>query len=301
MAPTNADGAVRQLFGRFGRRDRRPLESRTRDTIPMHTRDVQWQEKDIAATPAKEDNDKWLESLGIDLAALKIAHNVRAAENCHPNRMGDTTPKKSMRGTAQKASGGVVEVGSCTPARPPRCLGESAVEDRAASKLLDDMRRAPKRTPGKGRRQSSRVSSRELRAMMEGNGLEMVSSPRASAGNGRVPRTQAGRSASFTAAGTVDSKARFAGAGFENAGTEVVLTPMRASRQQREALGADHVMTPVRRSRRKSTLATVPVNLAALEIPDSKQNLLESCEYAFAPNPMIVNADPLSSVRRTLL
>lgn len=74
--------------------------------------------------------------------------------------------------------------------------------------------------------------------------------------------------------------------GHRSLGTEVRLTPVRASRRQRELLGTDTVLTPVRRSTRKSQRKPNAETEAGSALVVNKK-LLESTGYAYVPNPRL--------------
>lgn len=203
----------------------------------------------IANTPSKEKNDEWLEGFGIDISLLRLTDELPGAENSHPN----ITPSKSD-GKVQPSPERIPHAKSSkdTTASAPLplegCITPKARRTRRYTDIFEEARSGVVH-PGlscsravsvrKHRRASVRVSSREMRGIMDG---------KVDGGEDMRNRTT---------------------------GTEVCLTPVRASRKQREELGADIVVTPVRRSlrltrRRESDLPTSAI--------------LEAHNFAFAPN-----------------
>lgn len=73
----------------------------------------------------------------------------------------------------------------------------------------------------------------------------------------------------------------------------VVLTPVPASRSQKQALGVDEVLTPVRRSKRRST----PFKKMNTE---NMERVLAESEYAYTPNDAIPNRKSMSKNTQVL-
>lgn len=127
------------------------------------------------------------------------------------------------------------------------------------------------RSSRKSRRASARVSTRELKALFDtqdGVGFEDDE-----VREGLISGTER----------TVKEAEATAG-GRGTASANVVLTPVRASKQMRDALGSEKIVTPVRRSLRISRrhLETVGVDVA-----EHNSARLESADYAFLPNRSI--------------
>lgn len=145
------------------------------------------------------------------------------------------------------------------------------------------------RSAKKSRRASARISARELRALAEGHesmGIEAEIAREATPMSTR--RTRSRRSIEVTpSAGHVVERGhgKFATANF-------VLSPVRPTKQQKEALGSESIVTPVRRSMRIS-MRHVPM-MKIDNVKEHNAEKLESANYAFLPNqnlPEIVSVE----------
>eukprot|EP00177_Eucheuma_denticulatum_P008719 GFKZ01015846.1.p1 GENE.GFKZ01015846.1~~GFKZ01015846.1.p1 ORF type:complete len:518 (-),score=91.64 GFKZ01015846.1:1211-2590(-) len=133
---------------------------------------------------------------------------------------------------------------------------KKVVEDRDCKSAAKEVMTTPGRVKSgrKSRRKSARVSTRELKGLLEGiDGAVGVDGKREEVDGG----------------GT--------GAGDEKGGS-VMLSEMRTPRQVRSALGAETVVTPVRRSLRISR------RLGAAAVVERNSKKLELADYAYMPN-----------------
>lgn len=127
------------------------------------------------------------------------------------------------------------------------------------------------RSSRKSRRASARVSTRELKALLEGQERMRLESDEASGGSELI---------SERAVSDVEGTAR----GMATLSANVVLSPVRATKQMRDVLGSEKIVTPVRRSLRISRR-----HLKAIDVDIAQHNSarLESVDYAFLPNRSI--------------
>ena len=128
----------------------------------------------------------------------------------------------------------------------------------------------------KSRRASARVSVRELRALAEGQESMGIKAEKATPVSKRKTRSRRSMAA-VDGAGqkTEQADGNLATANF-------VLSPVRATKQQREVLGSESIVTPVRRSLRIS-MRHVPV-VKIDDVGEHNAETLESADYAFLPN-----------------
>lgn len=317
--------------------------------------EVELDESIIAKTPAKEDNDAWLESLGFNISVLKISDERNdEAENRHPNMSAGaefvepddegTFPKPTATGpSAQRPRSLFRDVEPSFTIRPstnaiacnsPRGDRSTRIEevdqdrDRAVMRTLAELQEAGIGTPrgsrrhtdlncvtsscsqepkedfltpsrvssARRRRASARVSTRELRALFEAQGQEGVKSEAGSASARRSARKS-------LVSRSIDLRETFESQDnptkqVEPVGAAVVLSPVRATKQQRAALGSENIVTPVRRSLRISQKHT-----PALKIPDLEEQSaerLDSANYAYVPNPSLkerLDMEPRTPIR----
>lgn len=317
---------------------------------------IPFDEDAIAATPKKEDNDKWLQNFGIDVSLLQqlakkheailsnrtgsdlsditgisSLTNTPARKNTpfrlnpphqHPtssylNEVDDENDENEDEGVEQnmeerknkreefskenekdvivnenenrKTSASRVLFADNPPSRIPRPRKRSEL---GTKKVLSPSPKSsmpssippaiPSAVPlstdtstsavsSHRRRRTSRVSLRELRELRLDNDNDITEDD--------------------------DENKKFT----EAVGSSVFLTPLRASRKQREVLGTDTVVTPVRRSIRLSSRLVPPTNkkegkgienkeeytsVPIAPAPHSAQRaeLLSKSDYAFAPN-----------------
>lgn len=135
------------------------------------------------------------------------------------------------------------------------------------------------RSARKSRRSSARVSTRELRALVEAQESMGIKTDDTQ-GTPLSTRKTRGRQSS-----TVKMEG---GAGAMEPNSEhlstanFVLSPVRATKQQKEALGSEKIVTPVRRSLRIS-MRHVPI-IEIDDVGEHNAERLESADYAFLPN-----------------
>ncbi|CDF35997.1 unnamed protein product [Chondrus crispus] len=128
----------------------------------------------------------------------------------------------------------------------------------------------------KSRRASARVSVRELRALAEGQESMGFKAEKATPVSKRKTRSRRSMAA-------VDVDGRKTDQADGNLATaNFVLSPVRATKQQREVLGSESIVTPVRRSLRIS-MRHVPV-VKIDDVGEHNAERLESADYAFLPN-----------------
>lgn len=151
------------------------------------------------------------------------------------------------------------------------------VESRTPRRIatLEDNTPERARSVRRHRRSSVRISTRELRAIQEAQ-------DRDESDEEKLPRPQ--KRTSITINQNLGVEVGIQG------GSSIVYTPVRATRKQRELLGADTVVTPVRRSlrlSRRSLEGEIPaVGIAKKKDLDKTERtrLLESSDYAYVPN-----------------
>lgn len=300
----------RSLSSRLFRTPERPQSRGERGSLANarpHTplQEPVFDETLIEKTPAKGENDQWLASLGFDLSLLTLTDNNHHVENQNPNLSIAPHPAPDF----EKLSPTQAPV--LDPLRPPICLSQNILTDAARrpdpgvprptalrrhtdlnARLQADMfaETADPVTPSrlgsarKGRRASARVSARELRGLLDvqeavENAKEIdLSDMRKSARKARNRRSMRLQLGPVEMGGLpVDV--------VEPTGATVMLSPVRATREQKEALGSENIVTPVRRSLRISQR-----HAPAIPFPDlGGQNAerLDSANYAYLPNPSL--------------
>lgn len=234
----------------------------------------------ISQTPSKEKNDEWLEGFGINLSLLRL---TESEEEVDENRNPNITPKEEKRSYRSRAISNVHELKMSTLQSVPP-LSEGLPSQRTSRRMTDfhgnatpgrcrrgrqSMAAAPitaarSESARKSRRSSARVSSREMRALMES--ASEVKRASSSESEGR------------------DSPNCSEESGQPLRGSEVFLTPVRASRRQKASLGTENVVTPVRRSLR---ISRRNVSGVAANSDEGRAELLEANNYAYIPNRSI--------------
>lgn len=235
-----------------------------RSTAPF---DIYIDEDLITRTPAKDKNNEWLQAFGIDISLLTIS-DPQTDENQHPNITPTKQPCKKNRTMSN-----VYELYNNNDFDPIESDIQSPHHNhlpvpkstRRATDIhhtlpiwpdAEQQARPPSRlvTPHRRPRRSSvRVSVRELDALS-------------------IPATKP--SVTF-AEPSPRPRAR---------GSEVFLTPVRASKKQREHTGTPLVVSEVRRSMR---LNTPSKNLVPRDSADERSNLLERNNHSYIPNPCL--------------
>lgn len=135
------------------------------------------------------------------------------------------------------------------------------------------------RSARKSMRTSARVSTRELRALVDAQeSMGIIPDIDAHGPPGSTRKARARRSVAKveTAPGMKDPVTE------KLATANYILSPVRATRQQKEVLGSERIVTPVRRSLRISRrhIPIVEIN----DVGEHNAERLESADYAFLPN-----------------
>ncbi|PXF47360.1 hypothetical protein BWQ96_02840 [Gracilariopsis chorda] len=214
----------------------------------------------ISSTPSKRENDDWLRAFGIDISLLNLydsdeeqpPHSLICDENHHPN----ITPTSSRQCTVPDAY-------ELRPVHNPPSAAHTAVPRRSEQLSIPESSTSvtPRRLHLSSRRQSMMISQRELGSLAAALDLEPLNSSSSQSSHPvQMPLPTAKTS---------------------KAGTNVFLTPVRASRKQRAQLGADTIVTPVRRSLRltRNTEQLVPI-----DEPKGRARMLEAFDFAYTPN-----------------
>ncbi|CAN8066437.1 unnamed protein product [Agarophyton chilense] len=223
----------------------------------------------ISRTPARTENDRWLKQFGIDISLLRIydsdeddAQQQAKDENQHPN----LTPSRPTQPREKVIKPEPVEVPLSFPTPPsisshlPAQLSPMNDENPAKNQPITPRRLQSARS----RRQSLKISQREIISLIEEVESADVCLQRQQQ---PVQRTQP------TPIALSSNK--------DIVGSNVFLTPVRASRKQRLELGADTVVTPVRRSLRLSKRND---KLAPIDQPEARARMLQQFGFTYTPN-----------------
>lgn len=214
----------------------------------------------ISSTPSKRDNDEWLRAFGIDISLLNLYDSDEEqpphVSICDENHDPNITPTRSRQRTVSDAC-------QLQPVHN-RLNAAHPVVPRRSEQLpipTSDTSVTPRRLQASSRRQSMMISQRELGSLASASNLEQLNSS----------SLQSSHPFEISLPPTATSKA----------GTNVFLTPVRASRKQRAQLGADTIVTPVRRSLR---LSRHTEQLVPLDEPRGRARMLETFDFAYTPN-----------------
>ncbi|KAI0560402.1 hypothetical protein FGB62_113g125 [Gracilaria domingensis] len=211
----------------------------------------------ISHTPARADNDVWLEQFGIDISLLRIYDSDDQHEQpCHSNDENQHPNLTPSRQSAVLRSARGLKATCISEPFELRSAFSSPEQESWSNQPI-----TPRRLPAaRSRRQSVKISQRELISIKQEPSLEPL--PPKSSEPKQPLNADLGSSNTTT-------------------GSNLFLTPVRASRKQRLELGADTVVTPVRRSLR---LSTKHQNLAPIDQPQARTRMLEQFGFTYTPN-----------------